>query len=91
MGLKGTRPQMSGQLELPLGSSGETPNYRRSEEVLMAAHETGSSGRRPAWSTSAGHLTTHFLNRPVRTRMPGGVAGDVGAYPTPLCRLTNDG
>jgi hypothetical protein len=53
----------------------------------MAAHETGSSGRRPAWSTSAGHLTIHFLNRPVRTRMPGGVAGDVGAYPTPLCRF----
>jgi RNA-directed DNA polymerase len=45
MGLKGTGPQMSGQLELPLGGRGETPSYERSEEVLMAAHETGSSGR----------------------------------------------
>ena len=44
MGLKGTRPQMSGQLELPLDGRGETPNCQRSEEVLMAAHETGSSG-----------------------------------------------
>jgi len=74
MGLKGTWPQMSGQLELPLGGRGEAPSHERSEEVPMAAHETGSSGRRPAWSTSAGHLTIHFLNRPVRTRMPGGVA-----------------
>ena len=82
MGLKGTRPQMSGQLELPLGGRDETPNWQRSEEVPMAAHETGRSGDQLA----AGHLTIHFLNRPVRTRMPGGVAGDVGDYPTPLCR-----
>jgi hypothetical protein len=48
MGLKGTWPQMSGQLELPLGGRGEAPSHERSEEVPMAAHETGSSGRRPA-------------------------------------------
>jgi RNA-directed DNA polymerase len=45
MGLKGTRPQMSGQLELPLEARGETPKHQRSEEVPTAAHETERSGR----------------------------------------------
>ena len=43
MGLKGTGPQMSGQLELPLDGRGEASNWQRSEEVPMAAHETGNS------------------------------------------------
>ena len=38
MGLKGTRPQMSRQLELPLGDRGEAPKRQRSEEVPTAAH-----------------------------------------------------
>jgi hypothetical protein len=38
MSLKGTLPQMSGQLELPFESRGEAPRDKRSEEVPMAAH-----------------------------------------------------
>ncbi len=45
MRLKGTRPQMSGQLELPLESKGEAPKVQRSEEVPMAARATDSSGK----------------------------------------------
>ena len=45
MRLKGIRPQMSGQLELPLEARGETPKRQRSGEVPMATHETESSGR----------------------------------------------
>ena len=45
MGLKGTRPQMSGQLELPLESRGEAPKVQRSEEVPMATRETERSGK----------------------------------------------
>ncbi len=44
MGLKGTRSQMSGQLELPLADRGEAPNNPRSEEVPMATHELVRSG-----------------------------------------------
>jgi len=43
MGLKGTRPRMSRQLELPLEARGEAPKRQRSEEVPTAAHGTGSS------------------------------------------------
>lgn len=45
MGLKGTRPQMSEQLELPLEYRGEAPNSQRSEEVPMAACVTERSGK----------------------------------------------
>ena len=45
MGLKGTGPQMSGQLELPLESRGEAPRIQRSGEVPMAAGVTERSGR----------------------------------------------
>lgn len=45
MRLKGTRPQMSGQLELPLESRGEAPRVQRSEEVSLAARATEGSGR----------------------------------------------
>ena len=45
MRLKGTRPQMSGQLELPLEDRGEAPTVQRSEEVPMAARVTERSGR----------------------------------------------
>ena len=45
MRLKGTRPQMSGQLELPLEDRGEAPRVQRSEEVSMAARATEGSGR----------------------------------------------
>jgi RNA-directed DNA polymerase len=45
MGLTGTGPQMSGQLELPFELRGEAPSVKRSEEVPMAAHATGSSRR----------------------------------------------
>ena len=45
MRLKGTRPQMSGQLELPLEARDEIPHGQRSGEVPMAARATESSGR----------------------------------------------
>ncbi len=45
MRLKGTQPQMSGQLELPLEGRGEAPRTQRSEEVPMAARATERSGR----------------------------------------------
>ena len=45
MRLKGTRPQMSGQLELPLEGRGEAPRVQRSEEVPMATRATEGSGR----------------------------------------------
>jgi RNA-directed DNA polymerase len=45
MRLKGTQPQMSGQLELPLEYRGEAPNEQRSEEVPMAARATEGSGK----------------------------------------------
>ncbi|HSQ75035.1 MAG TPA: group II intron reverse transcriptase/maturase [Bacteroidota bacterium] len=45
MRLKGTRPQMSGQLELPLEGRGETPRVQRSEEASLAARATEGSGR----------------------------------------------
>jgi RNA-directed DNA polymerase len=43
MSLRGARPQMSGQLELPLETRGEAPRDKRSEEAPTAAHGTGSS------------------------------------------------
>ena len=45
MGLNSTRPQMSGQLELPLDHRGEVPKGQRSEEVLVAARVTERSGK----------------------------------------------
>ena len=45
MGLRGTRPQMSRQLEIPLEARDEIPRHQRSEEVPTAARATGSSGR----------------------------------------------
>jgi RNA-directed DNA polymerase len=45
MRLKGTRPQMSGQLELPLEAGDEVPHGQRSGEAPMAARATRSSGR----------------------------------------------
>ena len=45
MRLKGTQPQMSGQLELPLEGRGEAPRVQRSEEVPMAARATERSGK----------------------------------------------
>jgi len=45
MRLKGTTPQMSGQLELPLEYRGEAPTAQRSEEVPMAARVTERSGK----------------------------------------------
>ena len=45
MRLKGTRPQMSGQLELPLENRGEAPRVQRSEEVPLTARVTEGSGK----------------------------------------------
>jgi len=45
MHLKGERPQMSGQLELPFGNRGEAPKGKRSEELPLAAHGLERSGR----------------------------------------------
>lgn len=45
MRLRGTRPQMSGQLELPLEARDEIPHGQRSGEVPTAARATESSGR----------------------------------------------
>lgn len=44
MNLKGKRPQMSRQLELPLETTGEARRIRRSEEAPMANHRNGRSG-----------------------------------------------
>lgn len=44
MRLKGKRPQMSRQLELPLESRGETPKAPRSVEEPTATHENERSG-----------------------------------------------
>jgi RNA-directed DNA polymerase len=42
--LEGAKPQMLGQLELPLWSRGEAPRAQRSEEAPTAATETERSG-----------------------------------------------
>ena len=42
--LRGKRPQMSRQLELPLENRGETPRATRSAEEPTAAHENERSG-----------------------------------------------
>jgi RNA-directed DNA polymerase len=55
MRLRGTRPQMSGQLELPLEARDEIPHGQRSGEVPTAARATGSSGR--------SDLMEHVVNR----------------------------
>lgn len=44
MRLAGAKPQMSRQLELPLGDRGEAPKAQRSEEAPAAATGTGDSG-----------------------------------------------
>jgi len=42
--LEGAKPQMTGQLELPLWGRGEAPRAQRSEEAPTAANETERSG-----------------------------------------------
>lgn len=44
MSLEGKRPQMSGQLELPLAGRGEAPRGKRSEEAPTATHGNDRSG-----------------------------------------------
>ena len=44
MGLESTRPQMSGQLELPQLNRGEAPTVERSEEVSTATQGDERSG-----------------------------------------------
>jgi len=65
------------QLKPPFGGKGEAPMAKRSEEVCAAAKGNGRSG-----------MNLNFSNRLVRTRMPGGVAGERRGYsPAPLCRF----
>ena len=42
---------------------------------------------RPDWSPTPPRRYLNSMNRLVRTRMPGGVAGVSGDYPEPLCRF----
>jgi hypothetical protein len=67
-------------LKLPLANRGETPTGKRSEEAPTAMHENERSGTRSSTSrVSPGQpRNLNFSNRPVRTRMPGGVAGVPG-------------
>ena len=80
MRLGGKRPQMTRELELPLANRGEAPTGKRSEEEPTAMHENERSGARISTSrVSPGRSRNlNFSNRPVRTRMPGGVAGVPG-------------
>jgi hypothetical protein len=73
-------PQMTRELELPLVNRGEAPKERRSEEEPTAMHETERSGARTStrWVSPSWARNLNFSNRPVRTRMPGGVAGVPG-------------
>ncbi len=56
MSLEDARPQMSEQLELPLGGRGEAPMTQRSEEASPAAHGNERSG--------ASDLMERVLERP---------------------------
>ncbi len=80
MGLVGEGPQMSRQLELPPANRGEAPTGKRSEEEPTAAHENERLGARTStsWASPDWARNLNFSNRPVRTRMPGGVAGVPG-------------
>jgi len=80
MRLDGKRPQMTRELELPLANRGETPTGKRSEEAPPARHENERSGARTStsWVSLGWPRDLNFPNRPVRTRMPGGVAGVPG-------------
>jgi hypothetical protein len=80
VGLDGKGPQMTRQLELPLANRGEAPTGRRSEEAPTAMHENERSGARTStsWVSPGWPRNLNFSNRPMRTRMPGGVAGVPG-------------
>jgi hypothetical protein len=80
MRLDGKWPQMTRELELPLANRGETPTGKRSEEAPPAMRESGRSGARTStsWVSPGWARNLNFSNRPVRTRMPGGVAGVPG-------------
>ena len=59
---------------------GETSTGERSEEAPTAMHENERSGARisTSWVSPGWSRNLNFSNRPVRTRMPGGVAGIPG-------------
>jgi hypothetical protein len=80
MRLGGKWPQMTRQLELTLANRGEAPTGKRSEEAPTATHENERSGARTStsWVSPGWARNLNFSNRPVRTRMPGGVAGVPG-------------
>jgi hypothetical protein len=80
MRLVGTWPQMTRRLELPLANRSEAPTGKRSEEAPTARHENARSGARisTSWGPPGWARNLNFSNRPVRTRMPGGVAGVPG-------------
>jgi hypothetical protein len=77
MHLGGKKPQMTSQLELLLENRGEAPTGKRSDEEPTAAYENECSGARisTSWVSPGWSRNLNFSNRPVRTRMPGGVAG----------------
>ena len=76
MRLGGKWPQMTRELELPLANR----TGKRSEEEPPAMHENERSGARisTSWVSPGWPRNLNFSNRPVRTRMPGGVAGVPG-------------
>jgi len=80
MRLDGKGPQMTRELELPLENRGEAPTEKRSEEAPTAMRENERSGARTStrWVSPSWARNLNFSNRPVRTRMPGGVAGVPG-------------
>ena len=57
---------------------GDGPSRRPSHSIL-----------RSAWSPTTPFRYLNSMNRLVRTRMPGGVAGVSGDFPEPLCRFGN--
>ena len=84
MRLGGKWPQMTRELELPLANR----TGKRSEEEPPAMHENERSGARisTSWVSPGWPRNLNFSNRPVRTRMPGGVAGVPADLAGPLCR-----
>ena len=55
-----------------------------------AQHRLAHQLLRPTGSAATCCVTSTHPNRPVRTRMPGGVAGDAEAISTPLCRFQSN-
>jgi hypothetical protein len=77
---------MSGLQELPFLDKGEALTGEWSVEALTASGKVDAQAC--GWPTLTIKRDLNFSNRPVRTRMPGGVAGDPRVYTLgPQCRF----